>query len=151
MVLGLMGIVYGKNIDFVIGKEAHDAYHAGLWGDKAIDKNITSHQPHGNFYAPVFTSKDRLNADIGGLVGGTFAVDAMLVDILPEGVRGIHMVIENSCNNSYTYALDGNEASRTNSPTTQWKRTFLVNHFSLYVFLLFFIDSPTAGNSLGTR
>ncbi|KAL7571614.1 hypothetical protein ACA910_011154 [Epithemia clementina (nom. ined.)] len=130
MVLGEMDIIIGKSIDAVVGFDAHNLYHAQIdhkapfsastdssskWHNgnntnikKDQNTSTASIQAHGNFYAPVFTSQDTATAEIRGLVAGIFSMDAYLVDTLPNGVRGIRVVIENSCNNSYTYELDGN-------------------------------------------
>ena len=110
MVLGRMEVKLGLDIDFTIGKEAHDAYHAKL--HNAPVTNESSVQAHANFYVPVFTHQDTSKAEIGAVLAGIFALDAFLVNILPNGVRGIRVVMQNSCNNSYTYELEGNTMVR---------------------------------------
>ena len=46
---------------------------------------------------------------IGGFLFGFFAFDTYLSNILSAGVRGIRVVIKNSCGNVFTYELNGNE------------------------------------------
>ena len=66
-------------------------------------------QVHGLFLYPVLTQVDKRIAQIGGFIVGVFGFEAFLVDLLPNGVRGIRVVIQNSCNDTYTYELDGNK------------------------------------------
>ena len=53
---------------------------------------------------------DESNANVVGYLMGIMAFDAYLVDLLPDGVRGIHVIVENTCNSTFTYELDGNSA-----------------------------------------
>jgi hypothetical protein len=56
---------------------------------------------------PVFENFFDKDSKIVGKVFSVFLWDANMVDLLPEGVSGIVAVLKNSCNQSYTYALDG--------------------------------------------
>ena len=55
---------------------------------------------------PVFKSLG--SKDIGGFVMGVVGFDSFLVDLLPNGIRGIRVLIDNSCGDKFTYELDGN-------------------------------------------
>jgi len=41
---------------------------------------------------------------------GVMAFDAYLIDLLPDGVRGIYVIVENTCGGIFTYRLHGNQA-----------------------------------------
>jgi hypothetical protein len=74
--------------------------------------------PHAVVLQPVW---DRLYADehdeddnateppskLVGLVSGIVAWDFYVAGLLPEGTRGIYVVLKNSCGQQYTYWLDG--------------------------------------------
>lgn len=55
-------------------------------------------------YAGLF---DQNTAEIVGHVYSRFPWDAYLINLLPEGVDGITAVLKNSCDQSFTYALNG--------------------------------------------
>ena len=114
--LGAMTLNLGSNADFILGEKAHIEYHAALHGNKTTNDRTTAVQAHGNLFIPVFshpttpnTDKSQPAPEISGLISGIFGYDALLVDILPNGIRGVRVVIVNNCNHSFTYELDGNE------------------------------------------
>ena len=51
-----------------------------------------------------------LDSKVVALVSGPVAWDAALRNLLPDGVRGIHAVIKNNCNDTFTYEIEGKEA-----------------------------------------
>lgn len=68
--------------------------------------------PYGAVAHPVYDSLlDHKTAKIVGKVYSLFFWDANLVNLLPEGVSGIVAVLKNSCNQSFTYALEGRTVS----------------------------------------
>lgn len=72
--------------------------------------NIT--QPHGNIIQPVFKNFNVETDDIVGYVMGLVAFDAYLINLLPDGVRGIYVVLETTCDTKITYELDGHIVSK---------------------------------------
>jgi hypothetical protein len=56
---------------------------------------------------PVFENFFDEDSKIVGKVFSLFLWELNMVNLLPEGVSGIVAVLKNSCNQSYTYALDG--------------------------------------------
>ena len=48
--------------------------------------------------------------DVVGLLAGASAWDVALLNLLPDGVVGIHAVIRNNCGQSYTYEIRGSDA-----------------------------------------
>ena len=59
--------------------------------------------------APALVIQVRSFGILVGFVLGILGIDAFLVDILPNGIRGIRVVIDNTCGDKYTYELDGNK------------------------------------------
>ena len=124
--LGRMNVEIGENLDYTIGKEAHDAYHTALHNTSTIGNRSSSEQAHGVLVQPVYTTlsgsattmaddaspNDQTRAGIAGYLLGLFGFDAFLVDILPNGIRGIRVVIKNDCGDVFTYELDGNQVGQ---------------------------------------
>ena len=123
-VLGPMNVEIGRRMDFIVGDQAHTDFHTRLHGNKKQGNIKTSIQAHGTFYTPVAShwapppraaqpqNHTTTKTEIGAILGGIFAYDAFLVNILPNGIRGITVVITDTCNASFTYELDGNEVRR---------------------------------------
>mmetsp|Transcript_18821 Transcript_18821/g.46625 ORF Transcript_18821/g.46625 Transcript_18821/m.46625 type:complete len:283 (+) Transcript_18821:962-1810(+) len=63
--------------------------------------------PHSFIYTPVHLDSQDFNSPIVALIGAAMAWDFSLRTLLPEGVIGIHAVIKNSCNQSFTYEING--------------------------------------------
>ncbi|KAL7570689.1 hypothetical protein ACA910_017813 [Epithemia clementina (nom. ined.)] len=112
MHLGPMNTQAASQVDLIVGSQAHIDYHTTLHSDETLGIIKPSEQAHGVFFAPVATRLDpSAGVEVGGILAGLFGFDAFLVNILPNGIRGINVVIRNSCNDAYTYELHGNEAT----------------------------------------
>lgn len=108
-VVGNMDLSLIRHIDRLIGKQAHEDIHTALHGDKENGLISSAMQAHGAVMQPVFKSIG--NKEVGGVLMGIMGFDSFLVDLLPDGIRGIRVLIENSCGDQYTYELDGNRVS----------------------------------------
>ena len=117
-----MNLEWSGFLENAVGKDAHDAYHTSLHNTTTIGNRSSSEQAHGVLMQPVFSTlsesehvddgaspSDHTRAGIAGFLLGLFGFDAFLVDILPNGIRGIRVVIQNDCGDVYTYELDGNQ------------------------------------------
>lgn len=69
-------------------------------------------QPHVTIAAPVFDSFNKDTRKHVGDVLGLFTLEVSLVNLLPTGVRGILVVAENTCEQTFTFRLDGNQVRR---------------------------------------
>ena len=58
---------------------------------------------------PVYSKLDTTTRKIVGYLYSIVSWDYYLFDLLPYGVNGIYVVLRNSCNQSVTYQLYGNE------------------------------------------
>ena len=83
--------------------EAHAEMHSKL-AESSVD------YPHSFAAYPVLKDVDDKNSDIVALVGGAYAWDQALNALLPSGVKGIHAIISNDCNQTYTYVINGVDA-----------------------------------------
>lgn len=80
--------------------EDHSRMHSEIEGS-SVDF------PHSFIYTPVHLDSQDFNSPIVGIFGAAMAWDFSLRALLPEGVIGIHAIIKNSCNQSFTYEING--------------------------------------------
>jgi hypothetical protein len=94
--------------DELFGSEAHVAYHEQFLVNKL---NVTSalSTPHAYLVEPVFARVGDPSALVVGYVQGLVPFDRLLQNVLPEGVRGVYVVLNNNCAEVYTYILNGNK------------------------------------------
>lgn len=96
--------------DELFGTDTHVAYHEQFL---ANELNVTSalNTPHSYLVEPVFTAVGEASALIAGYIQGLVPWDRLLQNVLPEGVSGVYVVLENNCAEIYTYVLNGNKVS----------------------------------------
>jgi class 3 adenylate cyclase len=88
----------------------HEAFHASLVKYKQDQHNSTYSHPHCSVVQPIFEQIHNDSSAIVGFLIGILPWDRYLVNLLPEGVRGITCILRNTCGQAYTYELDGNSA-----------------------------------------
>jgi hypothetical protein len=85
--------------------EDHERYHASLVKYQSNATSSTFQHPHCPYFHPVYD-----DARIVAFFVGALPFDRYLVDLLPDGVRGIDAVLRNR-DQVFTYRLDGNSVS----------------------------------------
>ena len=96
---------YAFWVDAVIGNEAHETLHS------TESRDGKTYQPHTSVYVPVYDSLDHDKRKDVGTVLGIFSLDTFLVNLLPNGVNGMFLVVRNTCEQVFTYQIDGNFVS----------------------------------------
>ena len=91
--------------DGILGADIHQKIHDARHPVSRVERHV---HPHTLSAQPVFDSLSRETKVVGYLFS-IFAWDHILVDLLPEGVIGIIIVIRNTCDQFATYVLNGNE------------------------------------------
>ena len=91
-----------KHVAFT--QEEHEAKHTGSLAEDAAEL------PHAMVFHPVHVDPDDDKSDVVAMVLGGMAWDAPLVNLLPEEAKGLVVVVENSCNQSYSFELNGPRA-----------------------------------------
>jgi hypothetical protein len=91
----------------------HQAYAAMVIGEYT-DESLRS--PHSIAAQPVFTglqasSSSRSGLEVAGYIYSVIDWGRYLQNILPEGVNGVVVVLRNTCNQAFTYLLEGNRAT----------------------------------------
>lgn len=91
----------------------HDEFHASLVkSDRRQDVKDSFVSPHVNLVNPIFESVfDTKNSKIVGHLFSLITWDRYLVNLLPEGIGGIVIVLRNNCEQVFTYEIDGNFVS----------------------------------------
>ncbi|KAL7569745.1 hypothetical protein ACA910_005691 [Epithemia clementina (nom. ined.)] len=91
-----------------IGEQEHARIHSQMPGQSVND------HPHSCVSYPIHSKIIRQNNDedlkIVAVVQGCMAWDAPLRNLIPKEITGIVVVIQNNCNQSYTYRIDGPDA-----------------------------------------
>ena len=77
--------------------------HVGLHTDDKVD------HPHSFVYHPVRADLFP-DSDMVATITSAVAWDASMRNLLPDNVNGICCVIRNSCDQTYTYEIDGKDA-----------------------------------------
>jgi Adenylate and Guanylate cyclase catalytic domain len=89
--------------------EYHQRYHQAF-SSSPVPVNETDARPHGIFIVPIFEAYQDTASKLVGVVGSLLAWDRYMVNLVPESVTGILVVLENSCNQSYSFVLNGTKA-----------------------------------------
>jgi hypothetical protein len=80
------------------------------FGSNVTLEDVFKH-PHSLLAAPVFEEINDPEAKVVGMTLSVVTWDRYLTNLLPEGVNGLVCVLKNSCGQSYTYVLNGNDAT----------------------------------------
>jgi hypothetical protein len=89
--------------------EDHLAYHQAF-SSSPLTGNESNARPHGVFNVPIFEAYQDRTSEMVGLVSSIMAWDRYMVNLVPESITGIMVVLENTCNQSYTFMLNGTKA-----------------------------------------
>ena len=84
-------------------EEEHDQMHSKLAASSTT-------YPHSFAYRLVQADLDNAESPPVAMIGGAFAWDAALRFLLPVGVNGLLTVLENDCNQTFSYLLNGPDA-----------------------------------------
>eukprot|EP00934_Nitzschia_sp_Nitz4_P007269 Nitzschia sp. Nitz4//scaffold229_size32011//3230//7371//NITZ4_007915-RA/size32011-processed-gene-0.6-mRNA-1//1//CDS//3329542847//7259//frame0 len=93
---------YEASIGTIFTEEEHEDMHKNL---DILDG--TSSSPHTFWSLPIYENPTDHDSRIVAALQTTMAWDVFMRGLLPEGVKGITVVLDNSCNQSFTFELDG--------------------------------------------
>jgi hypothetical protein len=89
--------------------EDHEHFHAQFM--VSSDTKSAYERPHGFFFQPIFREIYNVTSEVVGSVIAVVPWDRYFANLLPEGVKGITCVAINTCGQSFTYYLNGNNVS----------------------------------------
>lgn len=92
-----------RSIHLVMSGEEHNALHSKL-------KDSTPEHPHTVVHYPIHQNPLDYESEIVGYLSSGQAMDAALLGLLPNNVRGLHCVLSNNMNQSHTYEIVGQDA-----------------------------------------
>ena len=127
--------------DTLFGTETHVDYHEQFLVNE-LNVSTALHTPHAYLIEPVFTETSDPTAIVIGYLQALVPFDRFLWNVLPEGVSGVYVVLENTCGDVATYVLNGNKVCT--------QRHWHVFRFGLECSLLTLFVTHT-GDLLGTR
>ena len=102
--------ISGLAKDDLFGTENHVEFHE-QFVDNALNVSSALTMPHAYLVEPVFSEVGNPNALVVGYLQGLVPFDRLLQNVLPEGVRGVIVVLQNNCAEQFTYVLNGNKVS----------------------------------------
>jgi hypothetical protein len=86
----------------------HEAFHAPF---STSDIESADDRPHAFFFQPIFREIYNVTSDVVGTINALIPWDRYFANLLPQGVKGITCVASNTCEQSFTYYIDGNKVS----------------------------------------
>jgi len=101
----------GADTHELLHHELHEEGEIGSSHDELTADDLQVHQPHGMLLVPILDSFDTTQARHVGTVTALFSLDSFLINLLPDGVNGVYLVVKNTCGVDYTYRVDGNHVS----------------------------------------
>jgi len=96
------------SVQLAVGREDHDAFHAQF---ASADFDNAFGRPHSIFVQPVFRETFNTTSDIVGILAAVVGWDVYFANLLPEGVKGITGVLENTCGQAFSYYIEGEKVS----------------------------------------
>jgi hypothetical protein len=98
--------------DNLFGTDTHVAYHEQfLVNDLTVESALAT--PHSFLVEPVFAQVGDPSALTVGYVQALVPFDRFLWNVLPDGVSGVYVVLQNSCGEVETYVLNGRKVRAT--------------------------------------
>lgn len=90
-----------------------ESFSAESDGEAAGDAEVRD-LPHSLYVRPVFEGMDDSRSKVVGFLASVVPWDIFMSNLLPDGVKGITAVLKNTCNQSYTFVINGQQV-RTNT------------------------------------
>lgn len=95
---------YSALIGTAFTKEFHDSLHDEL-------PEGESEFPHSMHFQAILEDLNDPESEVVAVLAAGVAWDRAMQDLLPEGVSDIIAVVENNCNQSFTFTIDGPKAN----------------------------------------
>lgn len=99
--------VIGKSID-LSDPSQDQSVHVDLFSLLLQDQKVTTSDPLGTLFYPIFDGYQEGSHLVGTLVVLQYWRE-LFVDVLPTTAEGIVVVLENTCNQTYTFQIDGDQ------------------------------------------
>jgi len=109
-------VVIGPVLNFEDSKEDWGENKVSQWASRYVPKDEDTSEPIIRILYPILDTEegaltiDQPHSNVVGIIASSFFWRDFLENILPNGERGLVVVFENTCNQSFTYELSGKEA-----------------------------------------
>ena len=74
-------------------------------------ETVTAELPHAFLFHPIHADPEDVDSEIVAVICSGIAWDNSLLGLLPPEIRGLYVVIENTCDQQYTFVLNGPDAT----------------------------------------
>ena len=83
------------------------SYFGSEVNDKDVSSSKSARGPHSIIVSPIFDSFDETNRDMRALLIGVLSWEELISGLVPKEVKGIAAVVQNTCGQIMTFAVDG--------------------------------------------
>jgi len=100
----------------VLNFEDEEDSRVNTWARRHVSPDVNASEPIIRMLYPILdTAKGAITIDqpdskVIGILASSFFLRSFLENILPNGERGLVVVFENTCNQTFTYEVNGHEA-----------------------------------------
>ena len=98
--------------DQLFGTSAHVEFHE-LFLVNSLNVSTALQTPHSFLVEPVFADAIDEMSTVVGFIQALVPFDRYLWNVLPSGVSGVYVVLQNTCGDVDTYVLEGSKVRRS--------------------------------------
>jgi len=108
--IAISAVKSNEFINVLMSEEEHDAFHVEYRGNsEELELGFSHDHPHSRMLTPIF-EKASGKGKIMGFLTAWIGWDTFVGNLLPEGANGVYAVLQNTCNQSFTYVINGPSA-----------------------------------------
>jgi len=107
--------VIGPILNYEDSKEKGDENRVNLWVKRHVAPEVNHKEPIIRILYPILDTASgaitvsRNDSNVVGIIASTYFIRSFLENILPDGERGVVVVFRNTCNQTFTYEVNGHE------------------------------------------
>lgn len=115
-VLERHNVVIGPVLNFEDTKEKGGENRVSLWAKRHIAPEVDSAEPIIRILYPILDTAagaitiNEPDSKVVGIIASSFFIRSFIENILPNGERGLVVVFKNTCNQTFTYEVNGHDA-----------------------------------------
>jgi len=106
-------VVVGPVLNYEDSKEKGDDNRVTIWAQRHVSPDVDAKEPVIRILYPILDTAegaitvDKPESKVVGIIASSFFWRAFLENILPDGEMGLVVVFRNTCNQTFTYEVNG--------------------------------------------